>query len=782
MSLFSRRFVLRSASGLLVAWGGLFRGKKLWAKREEVTGRRIEHWHQSHDRVFLGGDCWANPMEDWRVRDGWAECVVQSGKRNIHSLTHQIRDVEAPFRMSVLVDRPAEIGADGGAGFRIGVRSEIDELRSNCFANSGIDAGITGNKLVLGRESAALKQAYASGICRLILEGKPDPGPGYRLKLSAFDADGEMMGAVELAAQKRFVRGNISLVSQFQTAPQGRKAGASWRFTDWRAEGDAFSIDETQQFGPLLWSMYSLSDSRSDEGFVMKLSILAGPLGENDNHAAELWVNRSEEPGSWEEKPEQWESLGTSNFDTDAWVATYRIANWGQTREFPYCVVYRESHQDGSETIQQWSGKIKAEPVGRPLRIGALTCQNDYAFPYQPVAENLLKLDPDMLYFSGDQLYENHGGFGVIRAPAAPAILNYLRKFYQHGWAFREVMRDRPTLCIPDDHDVFQGNYWGESGAPMDVNGGTSSRGGYIQPVQMVNVVHKTNAAHHPDYHDPTPVLQGMSVYYGEMVYGGVGFAIISDRQFKSGPERVDTGGGRADHVPDKDFDTSVLDKPGLVLLGDRQEGFLQQWGRDWRGHTMKILLSQTLFANVATHHGEYDGYLKADLDSGSWPQTPRNRALSILKDSKALHINGDQHLTTVTRYGVQRQRDNLWSFCTPAIAVGYPRWWRPDEIGMQHENRPEHGLANTGEFVDGFGNYVYVYSVGNPEVGRDKNRYKKAHEKGSGFGLVTVDSAAETYLIEAFRFLVDATDGQASNQFPGWPVTIRKNGERVDG
>ena len=49
----------------------------------------------------------------------------------------------------------------------------------------------------------------------------------------------------------------------------------------------------------------------------------------------------------------------------------------------------------------------------------------------------------------------------------------------------------------------------------------------------------------------------------------------------------------------------------------------------------MKILLSQTVFAGVATHHGKYDGYLKADLDSGGWPQTPRDRAIDILRQSK---------------------------------------------------------------------------------------------------------------------------------------------------
>ena len=145
------------------------------------------------------------------------------------------------------------------------------------------------------------------------------------------------------------------------------------------------------------------------------------------------------------------------------------------------------------------------------------------------------------------------------------------------------------------------------------------------------------------------------------------------------------------------------------------------------------------------------------------------------------LHINGDQHLTTLSQYGADEQRDSCWSFCTPAIAAGYPRWWRPDEIDMPHENRPKHGLPNTGEFLDGFGNKVYVYAVGNPVVGKAKNRYERAHEKGSGFGLVTIDTEKKTYTLDSFRFLIDPTDGNPENQFPGWPVTIHQeeNGGR---
>jgi hypothetical protein len=343
-------------------------------------------------------------------------------------------------------------------------------------------------------------------------------------------------------------------------------------------------------------------------------------------------------------------------------------------------------------------------------------------------------------------------------------------------------MRHAPTLCIPDDHDVFHGNIWGEGGARMHnlpADPGASSSGGYAEPARMVNVVHRTNAAHHPDAHDPKPVEQGISVYYGDMVYGGVGFAIIADRQWKNGPENVRTDGPRADHVVDPKFDTRALDLPGLVLLGERQEAFLKTWAKDWRGHSLKAVLSQTVFAGLATHHGSYDGFLKGDLDSGGWPQTARNRAIDILRPAMPLHINGDQHLASLAQYGVTRQRDSFWSFCTPAIAVGYPRWWRPDEVGMAHANRPRHGLPHTGEYLDGFGNRVYVYAVGNPEVGRAPNRYDRAHEKGSGFGFITFDTAKKTYTMDSFRFLIDATDGKASNQFPGWPVTIHQEENR---
>lgn len=762
MTSLSRRLALK-----LLGIGGASLGIQRVTDAQDATdsgdNATTISWSNTHDRVWLAGEIWANPMEDWRVIDGAAECQSMGGNRNLQLITHQITNPSGSLAMSAQVQQVESRREDAGVGFRIGIRSDINEYRSNSFSGGGINAGLVNGNLLLGNKRQPVDVDVKQPV-QLALIGQPNRGK-YELTLSVHDDGGQELANMTQTVAADSIVGNIALVNAF-AAKQQQRQGARYRFNDWTVAGDAFTVTPEQKFGPILWSMYSLSDSRSDEGFVMKISALTGPLGADDNQEVELLIERDGD----------WKSLGTAPLDSDAWTATFRIANWDQTKSAPYRLVYREKGRDGSEVESSWSGTIKPNPSGRPLRIGALTCQNHYGFPYEPVAENLIKLDPDLLYFSGDQLYESHGGYGLIREPAGPAILNYLRKYYMFGWAFRHAMKDRPTICIADDHDVFQGNIWGEGGAPMDIDaGGASSNGGYREPPRMVNVVHKTNTAHHPDYFDPTPVKQGISVYYGDMVYGDVSFAILGDRQFKSGPQHVDTGSGRADHVKDINVDTLHLDKPGLVLLGDRQEEFLRQWAGDWRGHSMKVLLSQTVFAGVATHHGNYNGYLKADLDSGGWPQTARNRAIEIISKGKPLHINGDQHLTSLVQYGVEEQRDSCWSFCTPAIAAGYPRWWRPDEVGMPHQNRPRHGLGDTGEFLDGLGNKIYVYAVGNPEVGTKKNRYEKAHQKGSGFGLVTIDTEAKTYKIESFRFLIDATDGKPSNQFPGWPVIIHQ-------
>jgi hypothetical protein len=305
------------------------------------------------------------------------------------------------------------------------------------------------------------------------------------------------------------------------------------------------------------------------------------------------------------------------------------------------------------------------------------------------------------------------------------------------------------------------------------------AKGGYAQSAGFVNAVQRTQTAHHPDPYDATPIAQGITVYYGPMLYGGVSFAIIEDRKFKSGPEdKVNTWTGRPDHVKPgnpPDFDPKSVDKPGLKLLGDRQLKFLRDWAADWRGAYAKCVLSQTIFCNLANYHGGNQMYLVADLDSNGWPQTARNQALIEMRRGFAFHYAGDQHLPSITRYGVDTWNDAGFAFCVPSIAAGYPRSWRPDAEGRVVRNRERTGgLPNTGEYRDGLGNYVTVYGIGNPAKENRPGRINTLHDKSSGHGIVRFDKQKQTITIECYRLQIDAEHLKPADQFPGWPRTIR--------
>ncbi|MBI1372634.1 MAG: twin-arginine translocation pathway signal [Phycisphaera sp.] len=705
------------------------------------------------DRVWAGPEYWANPMEDWRVADGQLECISRADDRNVHLLKHQMAPRAEAFEMSVRLGM-THTGKNGSGGFRFGIHDEVNDYRGNCFFGGGWVALVKSNRtLMLAGATAKLDDAADLADITLKLSVRP-AGDKHAATLTATNAAGKTVGQVdaEIKAAPDQLYGNVALVNNHGNA----KDGSQCRFNAWTVSGDKFDYHPQQAFGPILFALHTLSNSRGDDGYVMKITAQLPPMGKTDPQSVTLEVQRD---GKWTRLAEQ-------PVDADACTATFRIAKWDPTVATPYRLVYGDA---------QYAGTIRKEPLDRPLVIGSLTCQFYHGFPYEPVARNLATADPDMLYFSGDQIYEPNGGYGIIRNPADRAILNYLRKWYLFGWAFGDVMRDRPTVCLPDDHDVLQGNIWGEAGKPMREGGSTSSDGGYMEPARMVNVVHRTNCGHNPDFFDPTPVQQDISVYYGDMVYGRVSFAIVADRQFKSGPEFVDTGKGRGDWVPDPNFDTSTLDKPGLELLGDRQHKFLEHWVGDWRGADMKVLLSETVFANAATHHGNHDNFLLADLDSGGWPQTPRNHALRIIRKAFPIHLNGDQHLTTLLQYGVDEQHDAFWSFTSPAISNIYQRWWRTDEIKRPVANRPDHNLPNTGEYRDGFGNLLYMYAVGNPVgTGRGKsNRYDWADDRTGGFGVIRVDRAKRTYTCESYRFLIDLNKPGDADQYPGFPHTI---------
>lgn len=711
----------------------------------------------TNDRIWIGKDFWSVPLEDWKVEDGKLFCIGEVPNSRVNILTHVITPELGEYEISAKIRLIDKGKVPGSAGFFIGeVDKEDPDVRAACYFGGGIKAGVSLNGYAfLSDQKTEVPKEFDFDEFTVKITGN-----NMKLEMDVTDKNGVKIE--KLICGGEGIEGLVAVVNNFDLGEAENRGKSHFCFDDIKLSGSKIIEKQENSFGPVLWTMYTLSKK------TVKLMALLPPVGINDNQDVSLQLKEGE----------NWKTISTGSIEPDSRTVVFKLENWDDTKDTEYRVEYIEKGKDGSETPNYYSGTIRRDPVDKPLKFGGLTCQFHYGFPYTPLVKNLVKLDPDMLYFSGDQIYEGNGGYGIRREPADVAIVNYLGKYYMFGWAFGDLMRDRPTICTPDDHDVFHGNLWGEGGRAKSKDGGESDTRGFIEPVQMVNVVNRTQCGQLPDPYDPTPIDQSMSVWYTSLTYGRVSFAVVSDRIFKSGPEAVADWSGRHDHMKEPRKDLSFLDKPGVEMLGERQLKFLNDWKMDWEGTDMKVLLSQTVFANVATHHGGLGEYLYGDLDSGGWPKSGRDKAIKIMRQVGAFHINGDQHVPSLVQYGLSEYRDANWSFCTPAIAVMYLRWFLPDELGRPVVDRPEHGYPDTGKYTDAFGNKNYVYAIGNPgKITVDKeSRYTHALIRSSGFGMVTFDQISRDIKIDAWRFIADVENpNPIRDQFPGWPLTINQ-------
>jgi len=447
----------------------------------------------------------------------------------------------------------------------------------------------------------------------------------------------------------------------------------------------------------------------------------------------------------------QWRQIAQTQVIEQGWTAPFRVERWDSTKDTEYRVAHGKDEYFG--------GTIRRDPLEKDVIIVAaftgnsINPQHGGDISRNDIVENIKKLKPDLLFFSGDQVYDHNRHYAA---------------WLKFGRDFGEIIRNIPTVTIPDDHDVGQGNLWGQGGRLSEVRAGHD--GGYAAPLEYVKEVERAQTSHLPDPFDPTPVERGIGVYYTALTVGRISFAVIEDRKFKTGPEGVlpemECRPNRPDHVSVPDYDPRVLDVPEATLLGGRQLKFLGHWAADWRGCDMKAVLSQTVFCGGAHLHGSRNNRLYADLDSNGWPQSGRNAALKEIRKAFALMIAGDQHLATIIHHGVNDWNDSGYSLCVPSIANLYLRWWAPLEPGKNREPRaPEY----TGEFLDGFANKITMLAVANPTP--DENQ-DKLTTRAAGFGVVKFNKKTREITLECWPRNVDITDPQ-TKQYPGWPRTI---------
>ncbi len=497
-------------------------------------------------------------------------------------------------------------------------------------------------------------------------------------------------------------------------------------------------IPEVSKDKVICFALYTVHDN------ILKLTAQLYPLDESDPRVVRLEVKKGNE----------WDEIAKADVNEDGWTATFRVEDWDMTKS----VEYRVAH--GKTAF--YEGLIRRDPVDKDVITVAAFTGNSIYTPHggdisrEDIVANIKRIKPDLLFFSGDQVYDHRRHYA------------YWLKF---GRDFGDIIRQCPTITIPDDHDVGQPNIWGASGKKSTLSG--AADGGYAMPVEYVKQVERAQTSHLPDPFDPTPVKRGIGVYYTDMTVGGVSFAIIEDRKFKTGPAGlIPKQGPRPDHINDPNYNPKSIDVEGAVLLGDRQLKFLRQWGADWHDCEMKAALSQTIFCGGAHIHGRLGGRLHADLDSNGWPQTGRNKALAEMRRAFAVHIAGDQHLGTIFHHGIDEFRDACYSLCVPSIANLYLRWWSPLEPG---KNRVEGMPDYTGDHFDGMGNRVTCWAAANPSMKpEDLKSGPKLTTRAAGFGVAKFDKKDRTITFELWPRNADITD-KKTKQYPGWPLTIKQ-------
>ena len=776
-------------------------------KRADAPMELTVDWRELPERHWAGPTIWTNRLQDWTVRDGTLICASVDNRpcRTAHLLTYELSEKLKPFRLEVVIRLMIGSQNAGFAGFLIGAgEGQLDYRGASLIhelpgRNGGLlavvetseDGGLVFRNmsepetardypLLVGQKNLAeapIRLDYHRMM--LNLEGVPRDDGYYDLRLSVWAQNsGDLLGAQELQkVPASRLRGNVALVSH----PGGNKV--QHIFEDFKVGGGRLQHHPQRVFGPIAGTLYSLS------GSTLKLATQFMHLGEAVGEKKRRLTARLEARPMQNGDQIKWTIVDKPKaISVPDYYILFRVEDWDTSRDWETRVVFEDVRGDE----YTYTTFIQHDPIDKPLVsmatftgegvmgrtaaqlgrkveedeviVGRWTPPNVW-MPFAEAVQAVKKQDVDILFFTGDQIYEGKPSpSDTSRMPTK----DYLYKWLIWHWSFRELANHLPTVCQPDDHDVYHGNLWGWGGKLCLTN--RVNDGGYRCSPYFVNIVHRTQTGHNPDAYDPGPQDTGITNYYGGFTYGGIGFAVLEDRKFKTPPNITN---------PDKQ-----------IQLGQRQLQFLKEWGEDWTGQKFKVVVSQTGYAAM---HVTFAGEMARDSDSGGFPKVGRDKAVRLFRRCGALVVCGDQHLGTMTRLGIEKPSDSVYQFCVPALANIFWRWFYPNTPGADRKpEEPEH----LGEFVDAWGNFLRMVAVANPErrellSQKLRQRYviPEAEAKhgsgdtartclGDGYGVVRFNKTKQTAVVECWPHNADPEAGD--KQFSGWPITLKL--EELDG
>jgi len=740
-------------------------------------------------RHWVGPDFYANWLEDWRLHRGRVECLTPAVNRYLYWLTAEVMSqgqLLISFKVSV-PGLPEKVRARNFIGLRFGIKGRSSDFREAAVSGQGLDAGLTADGLLFIGELEsvspeerleALKKALKKEV--VLMVRLASAGKEFSLSLMVLEPEtGRVLDELEdfaLPAEK--MTGGLALVSNLPEVKAGPENPVCW-FEDFQAEGSLLRLLPKRGFGPVAFVLYTVSRG------TLKLTAQLVPESLGPQERVFLEIDRG---GSFE-------TLTEAYVNRESWTALFQIEGWEAERDLAYRI-YAGERLASSEATNYFSGWIRKEPSqsGR-LTLAVLSNHQEEGYPHTELVTSLKNHNPDLLIFAGNQVFGRPAALWRGALDYARARQEYLRQWLLFGWAFSDLLKDRPAILLPEARDFFQLKLWGEEGRQAAAENGTDpislqDRGGFLMSKEFIRLVLATQTGHLPPAALPdgkkNEKVAGSGFY--EVNYAGLSLAVINDRVNRSAPapllpEALIRNGWPQN--PDFDLKKAARVKEAR-LLSEEQLQLLKKWVLDWTGGVwFKACLSSSAFVSLLTlpegqpgeealwqlsplKPGEYPESDRpaADFNTGGWPQPARDEILRLLRQARAVHLCGSGGPPAVLKYGLEKPGEAVAALIAPAIQAQVALRWTPapaKKVGQKKEPLP------TGNQEDAFGNKFHLLLVNNPS-GEDKAMGLRSI---SGFALVTFEKSSRQVILENYQ--LEEKPGARAVLMPGWPAVVEQ-------
>ena len=228
MTVDRRQFVRRTSLGASLGAASISMAvRPVAGKDERQYGCRFAMG--AAQRRWLGPELWANPLPDWRVKDGVAECLRAAPNRNVQRLTLDLSAKNQPFDTAVTLTRVGgrKLAGRGSAGFTIGIRGPLEDFRNRLVFGTGLAAGLTmDGRVFIGRPDDQSQVRIGLGSLtevQLRLLGKP-AGNKTALTLQVVNpANGKLLGQTTKQVPAHQLAGNLGVTANFGGRGRGAK-------------------------------------------------------------------------------------------------------------------------------------------------------------------------------------------------------------------------------------------------------------------------------------------------------------------------------------------------------------------------------------------------------------------------------------------------------------------------------------------------------------------------------------------------------------------------------